>query len=183
MGGVVEAAADGGVPALVTCDACLVAVSPADGGVECVRTVGEAPGHGGGLGDRVVVCTAANRGPSGGGRVAVSVLWVGMLGAMAATRDDRQISVDVLSRFLPERWKIRVRVITDTFTAAVTAFLAWHAARLVLIDHADGMMAFASVPVWLCELVLPVAAAVISVRYGMYAIHHLRQALHSGSES
>ena len=49
----------------------------------------------------------------------VSVLWVGMLGAMAATRDDRQISVDVLSRFLPARWVPRLRVVTDLFTAAV----------------------------------------------------------------
>ena len=112
----------------------------------------------------------------------VSVLWVGMLGAMAATRDDRQISVDVLSRFLPEQWKPRLRVITDTFTAAVSAFLAWHAARLVLADRADGIIAFASVPVWVCELVLPFAAAIIAIRYTLYAIRHLHQIVQPGSE-
>jgi TRAP-type C4-dicarboxylate transport system permease small subunit len=110
----------------------------------------------------------------------VSVLWVGMLGAMAATRDDRQISVDVVSRFLPPRFRPRLRVLTDTFTAAVAGFLAWHAARLVAVDRADGMIAFAAVPVWVCEVVLPFAAGIIAVRYLLYAADHLREAL--GSE-
>ncbi len=35
----------------------------------------------------------------------VAVLWVGMIGAMVATRIDKQISVDAVSRFLPLRWK------------------------------------------------------------------------------
>ena len=35
----------------------------------------------------------------------VGVLWVGMIGAMVATRSDKQISVDAVSQFLPARWK------------------------------------------------------------------------------
>jgi len=111
----------------------------------------------------------------------VSVLWVGMLGAMAATRDDRQISVDALSRFLPKRWKARVRVLTDVFTAVVAGFFSWHAARLVLEDHSSGMTAFASVPVWVCELILPVAMLIISIRYAIYAWKHLREAREGGA--
>ena len=107
----------------------------------------------------------------------VSVLWVGMLGAMAATRDDRQISVDALSRFLPSRWNARVRVLTDIFTAGVAGFFCWHAVRLVLEDYTSGMTAFASVPVWVCELVLPVAMGVIGIRYLIYAWKHFREAL------
>ena len=107
----------------------------------------------------------------------VSVLWIGMLGAMAATRDDRQISVDALSRFLPKRWNARVRVLTDVFTAVVAGFFSWHAGRLVLEDYASGVTAFASVPVWVCELVLPVAMSIIAVRYAIYAWKHLREAL------
>lgn len=107
----------------------------------------------------------------------VSVLWVGMLGAMAATRDDRQISVDALSRFLPSSWNTRVRVLTDIFTAVVAGFFSWHAGRLVIEDHASGMTAFAWVPVWVCELILPVAMAIIAIRYAIYAWKHFREAL------
>jgi len=107
----------------------------------------------------------------------VAVLWVGMLGAMAATRDDRQISVDALSRYLPENWKAGVRVLTDLFTAGVAAFFSWHATRLVIEDFGSGMTVFASVPVWACEVILPIAVGIIAIRYGLYAVKHARESL------
>ena len=51
----------------------------------------------------------------------MSVLWVGLLGALAASRDDRQITVDVLSRLLGGRAKTAARAFTSLFTAAVCA--------------------------------------------------------------
>jgi len=102
----------------------------------------------------------------------VSVLWIGLLGAMAATRDDRQISIDVLSRFLPGGLTARLRILTDLFTAAVSGFLASHALRLVFEDRSAGMRAFAGIPVWVCELILPVAFGIIALRYLLYAFKH-----------
>ena len=113
--------------------------------------------------------------------VRVMVLWVGMIGAVVATRYDKQISVDVLSRFLPERWKAATRVATDLFTAAVSLALAWHSARLLLADRAGGDKVFASVPLWVCELVLPAAFGVIGLRYLAYAVAHGRKAVTSGA--
>lgn len=104
----------------------------------------------------------------------VGVLWVGMIGAMVATRSDKQISVDAVSRFLPTLWKARVRVITDLFTAAVSGVVAWSALRLVLDDRAAGGTAVAFVPVWACEAILPVAFGVIAVRYLLFAIKHMK---------
>ena len=104
----------------------------------------------------------------------VGVLWVGMIGAMVATRSDKQISVDVVSRFLPPRLKARVRVITDLFTAVVSAVVAWSAYRLVLDDRAAGVTAIAFVPVWICEAILPLAFGVIAVRYALFTYRHLR---------
>jgi TRAP-type C4-dicarboxylate transport system permease small subunit len=107
----------------------------------------------------------------------VGVLWVGMIGAMVATRSDKQISVDAVSRFLPTHWRARVRVITDTFTAVISALVAWSAFRLVLDDRAAGATAIAFVPVWACEAILPVAFGVIALRYALFAIKHLRKSV------
>jgi len=104
----------------------------------------------------------------------VGVLWVGMIGAMVATRSDNQISIDAVSRFLPKLWKARVRVVTDLFTAIVAAVVAWSAFRLVLDDRAAGVTAVAFVPLWVCEAILPVAFGVIAIRYFLFAIRHLR---------
>ncbi len=112
----------------------------------------------------------------------VAVLWVGMIGAMVATRSDKQISVDALSRFLPGRWKARVRVVTDLFTAAVSAVVAWSAFRLVLDDRAAGTTTIAFLPVWIFEIIMPVAFAIIAFRYVLFAIAHLRTGFGQGRD-
>lgn len=104
----------------------------------------------------------------------VLVLWVGMVGAMAAARADRHITVDVLARLLPARARARARAFTDGCAAAVCAILAWHAARLVAAEHEGGAIAFASVPAWACELILPLAFAVMALRYLALGIGRLR---------
>jgi TRAP-type C4-dicarboxylate transport system permease small subunit len=103
----------------------------------------------------------------------VSVLWVGMIGAMVATRSDKQISVDAISRYLPSRAKAGVRVITDLFTAVVSGVVAWSALRLVLDDRAAGVTAGAFIPVWICEAILPLAFGIIALRYTLFAARHL----------
>jgi TRAP-type C4-dicarboxylate transport system permease small subunit len=104
----------------------------------------------------------------------VAVLWVGLIGAMVATRGDKQISIDAVSRLLSSRWKARVRVLTDAFTAVVAGFVAWHAYRLVADDRAFGGLTIASVPLWVCEIIVPIAFGVIAIRYGLYAVIHLK---------
>ena len=110
----------------------------------------------------------------------VMVLWVGLIGAMVATRADKQISVDAVSRFVSKRTKAVLRVVTDLFTAGVSLVVAWNAWRLLLDDRAAGTTLFASVPMWVCELIMPVAFAVIGARYLVYAGQHLRAALRDG---
>ena len=108
----------------------------------------------------------------------VAVMWVGMIGAMVATRSDKQIAIDAVSRFVPRHWRFRLRVVTDLFTAGVSAVVAWSAFRLMMGDREAGGMAIAFVPVWVCESILPFAFAVIATRYVLFAIQHFR---HSGA--
>lgn len=103
----------------------------------------------------------------------VAVLWVGLLGAMAATRDDNHITVDIVSRMLSERARSAGRVITDLFTGAVCGLLAYHGARMVRMDYEAGLVAFAAVPAWACELIIPIGFGVIAVRFLLSSLDHL----------
>ncbi|MEE4270450.1 MAG: TRAP transporter small permease [Thermoanaerobaculales bacterium] len=107
----------------------------------------------------------------------VLVLWVGFFGAVAASRDDRQINVDVVTRVAEEPWRSRIRVLTDLFTAAVSGFLAWHAVRFVRDAEAFGETAFGSVPLWLTAIVLPLAFGLLCFRYLLLAGFHLRRSI------
>jgi TRAP-type C4-dicarboxylate transport system permease small subunit len=95
----------------------------------------------------------------------ILVLWVAMLGAMAATRDGNHINIDLLSRFLPAKARTANRMITDLFAASVCAVLAYHAARMVIIDREGSTMAFATVPTWICELIIPVGFGIMALRF------------------
>lgn len=105
------------------------------------------------------------------------VLWVALLGAVAASRSDKHINVDMLSRFLPPRLRAGTHVLTDLFTIGICAVLAWQAARFVADERAANLTAFGNLPMWIAELILPAAFALIALRYLLHLRHHLLQAL------
>ena len=107
----------------------------------------------------------------------VLVLWVAMLGALAATRGRRQISIDLLSHVGGERLRSGVGVVTSLFTALVCAIVAHHSARFVASEMEYAATAFAGVPAWICEIVIPVVFGLIALRYALYCIGDLRNAL------
>jgi TRAP-type C4-dicarboxylate transport system permease small subunit len=102
--------------------------------------------------------------------VRLLVLWVGLLGALAASHDDRQINVDVLTRLLPEQARAVVRIITHLATAAISALVAYEAGRFVLSEYEFGSVAFASVPTWVSAAIVPLAFAGIALRYLILAV-------------
>ena len=95
----------------------------------------------------------------------VLVLWIALLGAMAATRNGNHIRIDLLPRYLSPRLRAISNRITDLFAASVCAILAWHAVRFVRVEYADGGLLFASVPAWACELILPVGFGIMALRF------------------
>ncbi|GMR06339.1 MAG: hypothetical protein BMS9Abin25_0927 [Gammaproteobacteria bacterium] len=111
----------------------------------------------------------------------VLVLWVGLLGALVATRQDKQISVDVLTRILPVKLKIISNIITRSFAGIVSAIIAWYSFLFLIDEWHSGVTAFASVPAWLTESIIPFGFSVIALRYTFQVIALLKQALKGGS--
>lgn len=101
----------------------------------------------------------------GDGLVRVLVLWVTLLGGMVASRADTHIRMDVAARFLGPRASRATRRLTSAFTVVVCGVFAYHSARFVYLDYESGMVAFAAVPSWVCEAIIPVGAAVMAFRY------------------
>jgi len=105
--------------------------------------------------------------------VRVLVLWIGLMGAMIASRTDNHISIDILSRYLPAQIKKITTLATHLFTAVVTALMAWFSLSFVRMEKIDNFIAFANVPAWVCELIIPIAFMVICIRYTLFSINSL----------
>ena len=98
------------------------------------------------------------------------VLWLGLMGAMVATRLDRHITVDALLRVLSPSLQRIARIMTKLATAAVCALLAYHSARLVAIDYEFQSLVIGSVPAWIGDLILPIAFSVMTLRLVLQSI-------------
>ena len=102
----------------------------------------------------------------------VLVLWVGLFGAISASRDDRHITVDVLSFLFRGRLRAAVRGGVHLLTAVVCAVLCYQSFRFVQSEWEFGSVAFLDVPAWLLQSILPFAFATIAIRYTLHAAGH-----------
>jgi TRAP-type C4-dicarboxylate transport system permease small subunit len=112
------------------------------------------------------------------------VLWTGMLGALAAVRDEKHIALDVLQRFLSPLVQKIARILTFGFAAAICAALAWFSYKMLSVDYASASpsSAFASPPAWIPEIILPTAFGLMSLRFALRAFlppAHTPPLLHS----
>jgi len=104
----------------------------------------------------------------------IMVLWLGLLGALAASRDNKHITIDVLTRIMPPRARHATRIFTSLFTALVTGIIAYHSVRFVIIEYQAGNIALSGIPAWQFEIIIPIAFSLISLRYVIHFILRLR---------
>jgi len=95
----------------------------------------------------------------------VMVLWLGLAGAIAASRDNKHINIEVLLRFLPQTARVISQVAVALFTVVVCAVIAIHAGRFVYLEYRIGTMTFGNLPAWIIQLILPVGFSLIGLRY------------------
>ena len=102
------------------------------------------------------------------------VLWVAMFGAVAASREHRHITIDILSRILPDNAKAWVEIFVDALTAAITLILAWYSWVFVAESYEYQDRVLNDFPAWLFQSVLPIAFFLISYHYVIACLRHAR---------
>jgi TRAP-type C4-dicarboxylate transport system permease small subunit len=105
----------------------------------------------------------------GDGLARLAVLWLGLLGALAASRDGRHITMGVLSRWLPPRARIVAGLCADAFAAVVSAALAWYSWVFVSDSHEFGDTLLGDIPAWWLQSIMPFAFALIACRFVLQA--------------
>ena len=99
----------------------------------------------------------------------IMVLWIGMIGAMFASRNKKHIRIDILSHYLPVNFRNNIWRVTELLTALVCGIVAYYSIEFIQYEYLDVAIAFANVPVWLCEIIIPIAFIIMALRYLIYA--------------
>jgi len=101
------------------------------------------------------------------------VLWLTLAGALAASRMDKHISIEVLDRFLPRGAHLATKIIIDLFTASICALFAWHSARFVMGSFEFGDVLMKNTPAWVMQSILPIGFGLMAYRHVVLAIKRI----------
>ncbi len=107
----------------------------------------------------------------------VLVLWLGLLGALLASRSQEHIAIDVISRFVGPLGKKICGVSGSLFAAAVCTVVAYFSIEFIQqsIEYDD--IAFAQVPAWPLQIIIPFTFSLMALRFlihtgGFLLIHN-----------
>ena len=100
----------------------------------------------------------------------VLILWVGLLGALMATRQRAHIKINVLSSFLPEKINVFLQLVVSLFSAFILFVISYFSIEFIKLDLNSSTLAFGNVPVWVTETIIPVSFALMGIRFLIQAI-------------
>jgi TRAP-type C4-dicarboxylate transport system permease small subunit len=93
------------------------------------------------------------------------VLWVGFLGASLATREQKHINIDIFSRFMSDKGKIVVRLLTNLFSVFICYLLADASWTFVQDEKMVGSIIFADIPAWYFQTIIPLGFFLMAFRF------------------
>jgi C4-dicarboxylate transporter DctQ subunit len=105
--------------------------------------------------------------------IRLMVLWLAMVGSIAACRENRHIRIDALSHVLPETAVKLVRIVVDVFAVAVCAVIAFQAWRYLQIEIEYDDRVLVNTPAWIAHMIMPAAFALMAYQF---LVSSLRQA-------
>jgi TRAP-type C4-dicarboxylate transport system permease small subunit len=114
--------------------------------------------------------------------VRLIVLWLAMVGSIAACRDNKHIRIDLITHILTGSVITWIKIIVDLFAAGVCAMIGWQAWRLIQEEMSWGDTVLGNVPLLLVHAIVPLAFALISYRFFVRVLK-LVHSLHGPAEA
>lgn len=93
------------------------------------------------------------------------VLWVALLGALAATRDGRHVRIDLLQSLPYPRLQAHAARFGNAVAALFCAGMAWFGWQLVVLERDGGGELLPGLPLWWSVLVIPAGFALMALRF------------------
>ena len=101
------------------------------------------------------------------------VLWVGFAGASLATREEKHINVDILTKMLPPRAVPYIRGCVYLFAIVICYILTKASYVFLTFEVEAGSILFLDIPGWYFQIILPIGFALIGFRFFLKIIEQL----------
>ena len=101
------------------------------------------------------------------------VLWLCLFGAARATCERRHISIDVLSRILPEKITHWTNFVIDCIALVVVAILAYYGFLFIEDEKLSEKILIGSVPLWWAKTIIPYGFVLIGTHLVLHIGMHL----------
>lgn len=102
--------------------------------------------------------------------VKLIVLWLAMIGSVAACRENKHIRIDLITHVLSGPVVTWAKVVVDLFAAGVSAVIGWHSYRLIREEMGWGDTIFSDMPLWAFHAIVPVAFLLLSYHFLVHAV-------------
>ena len=101
------------------------------------------------------------------------VLWVGFIGASLATREQKHINIDLFGRFVSEKGKKIVRLVTNLFSVFICYVLANASWTFVQDEKMMGTEIFSDIPAWYFQTIIPIGFFLMAFRFLILSIDNV----------
>ena len=93
------------------------------------------------------------------------VLYITIVGSIIATRENKHLSIDVLSKFLPVHLNLIVQKLTNIFASVICLLMSFFSLQLLLLSKKFEDVAFNGIPLWVLQIILPLGFLIMAIRF------------------
>jgi len=94
------------------------------------------------------------------------VLWICFVGASLATKYDRHIRMDILTRHVSEKWRLFLHVLSSLASCGVCLVLTYASTLTVLEEYHDATSSnIFNIPMWVLQIIIPIGFSFMTFRF------------------
>lgn len=101
------------------------------------------------------------------------VLWVGFIGASLATREEKHINIDLLTRIISKKLVPYAKMAIDIVSIIVCLILAAAGLKFLYFEIEANTILFKNVPTWYLQIIIPIGFLLIAFRFFIKVVEQI----------
>lgn len=100
------------------------------------------------------------------------VLYIGLLGASIATKHDKNVNMDILSRIVSDKKKTIFSILTNLFSFIIVSIMVYASYLFIKSEYEfnSDTILFWGLKSWIVQIIIPITLLVISFRFLLKSI-------------